>query len=147
MLARIKKLLFGGEVVDEKTYLDLRGAVQDGGLDVRSAIAAHIAWKEKLLEQLAGGGGELDPNVICQDNRCALGQWIYGAAAARLGKFQGLTVLRINHQMFHHIAAQVVELHQAGEDDKAREILEKNYAFYSEKVCADLEKLSEIVSK
>lgn len=75
-----------------------------------------------------------------------LGQWIYGVGATRLGKYPGFTVLRINHQMFHHMAARVVELHQAGDKDKAMEVLEKNYAFYSEKVCADLEKLSEITS-
>lgn len=55
MLSAIKRW-FSGAAVDEKTRTDVMNAVQEGGLDVRSAIAAHMEWKAKLLEQLAGGG-------------------------------------------------------------------------------------------
>jgi hypothetical protein len=42
------------------------------------AIAAHGLWKQKLADYLAKHDGSLKHDDISRDNKCVLGQWIYG---------------------------------------------------------------------
>ena len=43
------------------------------------AIAAHIKWKIRLGQFIDGTSTEkLDSAMVCKDNVCVLGKWIYG---------------------------------------------------------------------
>ena len=88
-----------------------------------------------------------EPDVICFDNRCDLGQWIHGPGQERLGKYPGFTALVDNHKMFHYAASNVVALAQAGKTDEAHKMLEVQFAQHSAEVVRDLQHLSAMVRK
>lgn len=56
-------------------------AVIQADINVMDAINAHVLWKIRLEKYMDGTSEEkLDAKVICQDNQCKLGKWIYGQA-------------------------------------------------------------------
>ncbi len=79
------------------------------------AIKAHSAWKMKLSNYLKNPDGSLKASEIEQDNKCQLGQWIYGDGA----KFSALpeySTLKAEHARFHKAAANVVRKADSGQD-------------------------------
>lgn len=84
-------------------------------MDFDEAIKAHSAWKIKLSNYLKKPDGSLKANEIQMDNKCALGQWIYGEGA----KFSSLpeyNTLKQEHAKFHKAAAQVVTKADSGQN-------------------------------
>jgi methyl-accepting chemotaxis protein len=81
------------------------------------AISAHIKWKHRLNQFIDGTSTEkLDSSVVCKDNQCALGKWIYGDG----GKHKNSTYygeLLTKHANFHVCAGSVVK--KVEEHDKA----------------------------
>jgi len=71
------------------------------------ALKAHVDWKRKLLSYLHNPDGSLKAADISLDNRCALGQWIYGDGA-KLSNLSAYSTLKSSHERFHREAASVV---------------------------------------
>jgi len=97
-------------------------------------IGAHVMWKQRLTAFLAGKYTEpLDPDTIRLDDRCALGQWIYGAgkAMSELSRYEEVRGL---HAQFHGYAADVVSLHLSGNTAEAEKLLQGDYSRLSEKL-------------
>jgi methyl-accepting chemotaxis protein len=86
-------------------------------------IKAHQAWKDKLRNYLAGKGDKLDPKVVCLDNKCALGLWIYGDAKKTMQGDEEYEALRHSHAGFHQCAADVIRKADKGERQDAEHIL------------------------
>ncbi len=82
-------------------------------MDFAKAVDAHLAWIMKLQEAI-GGGEKLDPGVICKDDLCELGKWIYGAGAVYQSKpcYESFKSI---HAHFHQCAADVVSKVNAGD--------------------------------
>ena len=56
------------------------------GLNFMTAIEAHIKWKSRLESYIQGTSTEdLKVEVICRDDQCPLGKWIYSAGGERFG--------------------------------------------------------------
>ncbi len=56
------------------------------GLNFHTAITSHQNWKARFKAMIDSGIAEaLNPEVIAQDNQCAVGKWIYGAAQEQFG--------------------------------------------------------------
>lgn len=123
------------------------GAVKDEsvvqGLDFVAAIEAHRKWKHRLTDYIEGKSTEeLDPAVICQDDKCALGKWIYGEGRTFCGHMPKFHQLKADHAEFHISAAEVVTLHKKGKIDEAKAlILDGAFAKYSMAVQTELSKL------
>lgn len=103
-------------------------------MDWMEVIGAHVMWKQRLIAFLAGRNTEaLDPDAIRLDNRCALGKWIYGdgASMSQLSKYDEVRDL---HAQFHQFAANIVELHLAGNTADAEKLLLGDYSRLSEKL-------------
>lgn len=97
-------------------------------------ISAHVMWKQRLIAYLAGNNQEqLDPDVIKLDDRCPLGQWIYGEGKP-METLPGYEEVRELHAQFHQNAAQVVSLHQADSTAEAEALLNGDYSRLSEKL-------------
>jgi methyl-accepting chemotaxis protein len=81
------------------------------------AIAAHIKWKHRLNQFIDGTGTEiLDSAVVCKDNQCALGKWLYGEGGKHKNSvYFGELVTK--HAKFHLCAGAVVK--KVEEHDKA----------------------------
>jgi methyl-accepting chemotaxis protein len=82
-------------------------------VDFDQAIKAHSAWKQKLADYLERPDGSLDPDVVGRDDRCPLGQWVYGE-----GRDQASATfdeLRVAHAAFHECAGSIVRRINDGE--------------------------------
>lgn len=111
-------------------------------LDIHQAIAAHERWK-LLLEQVLDGAAcdDLDPELVCQDDRCDLGKWLHGPGRERLGKYPAFTLLVSKHKYFHHQAAQVLGEAQAGRREEADRLLRTSFQHGSNQVLLLLKEL------
>jgi len=123
------KALSGG---DEKSAASasasLTGAIKEEaaikGLDFVAAIEAHRKWKDRLAAYVDGTSGEkLDQGVICRDDQCTLGKWIYGEGLAQTGNLPTFHQVKAKHAEFHVNAGQVVEAVQSGHQDNAHKML------------------------
>jgi Chemoreceptor zinc-binding domain len=103
-------------------------------MDWMQIINAHVMWKQRLLACIEGRSEEkLDPEVICRDDQCALGKWIYGEGK----QFESLDeydVVREQHAHFHLSAAEVVKLAQSGNANSASTLLNGEYSRISERL-------------
>jgi hypothetical protein len=103
-------------------------------MDWMEIIGAHVMWKQRLTSFLAGESTEdLDPETIRLDDRCALGKWLYGegSAVSELPRYEEVRGL---HAQFHQYAADVVNLHLAGNSAEAEKLLQGDYSRLSEKL-------------
>lgn len=104
-------------------------------LDLDQAIASHEAWKTRLRKVLEGTSKEaLDPREVCLDDQCELGKWLHGAGQDRLGHTALFTALVSRHRSFHLRAAQVLSFAQAGDLEKAQNLLNTGYRHGSNQV-------------
>lgn len=111
-------------------------------LNVMEAINAHVRWKIRLEKYIDGTSDEkLDPVVICKDNQCVLGKWIYGPAQEHFHNDESLTELREQHAKFHKYAGHIVEFVHEKKLDNAKDLLEGDYKFTSRKVIYSLTEL------
>lgn len=113
------------------------------GLNFMTAIEAHIKWKGRLESYIDGTSDEdLKVEVICRDDQCPLGKWIYGTGGERFGTIETFGEMKGQHALFHQCAGRVVETAQAGKKDEARRLLQyDDYVRASEQVKRLLAKL------
>ena len=112
-------------------------------LDVMAAINAHVQWKMRLEKYLEGTSEEkLDSKVVCLDNQCKLGKWIYGSATEHFHDDESLDSLREEHARFHTYAARIVDMVHANDNAAAKDLLEGDYKYTSRKVVFALSELS-----
>lgn len=83
-------------------------------MDFNEAIKAHAAWKMKLSGYLAKPDGSLKTADIEPDNKCALGQWIYGEGT-KWAYLPEYATLKTEHARFHKCAASVVKKADSGQ--------------------------------
>jgi hypothetical protein len=64
-------------------------------INISECIDAHMKWKGRLQNYVDGTSKEqLDPMIICRDDQCALGKWIYGPALQYFCNGEGFYKLR-----------------------------------------------------
>jgi len=98
-------------------------------LNIDVAVMAHENWKLRLETYLAGKSEEdLRPEVVCCDDHCDLGKWIYSDGEQHLGKYMTFQDLKATHKMFHYTASSVVTLSKAGKQDEANELLHGEFS-------------------
>ena len=84
-------------------------------MNFNEAIKAHSDWKMKLSAYLDKPDGSIKPEVVQLDNKCALGQWIYGEGASHQALPEYAT-LKTEHAKFHKAAAEVVRKADSGQN-------------------------------
>ncbi len=111
-------------------------------IDIDTAIAAHENWKLRLQNYLNGNSTEnLQPEIICLDDRCDLGKWLHGPGGQRLGRYPAFSVLVARHKYFHVQASNVVAMAQANDKEQATKTLEGSYRHASNQVVLLLKEL------
>lgn len=111
-------------------------------INIYQAVEAHLAWKRRLDQYLAGQSAEdLRPEIIRKDDLCVLGKWIHGPGKTRLGSYPIFRQLVDEHSKFHHHASKVVEAHQAGDHATAAKLLHEDFLKQSQKTVACLARL------
>jgi diguanylate cyclase (GGDEF)-like protein/PAS domain S-box-containing protein len=103
-------------------------------LDLNQVLEAHLNWTSRLKSVLDGTSSEkLDISVVCQDNACVLGKWIYGPAKNSHAGQPEWEELRTAHANFHLCAGEVLKAHQQGNIETAQTLLKGPMAFASQK--------------
>ena len=148
----ILQRFFGAEPLVADGALRAEAVRAAQGLDIEAAINAHLDWKRQLRAQLqphdaaAEAALAFEREPICHDDHCELGRWILGPGRLRLGAFPGFADLLAHHRMFHHVAANVLALRDAGMLADARRMLDDQFEDYSERVTQDLRLLQQVVA-
>ncbi len=110
--------IFGG---NEKEFSEIKAdAPQEiAGLNVKTAIEAHVKWKHRLKDVIDGTSTEvLDPNIVARDDKCALGEWLHGEGSKQFGTKPGFMPVVTAHAHFHKCAGHTLNL---ALDGKAKE--------------------------
>lgn len=111
------------------------------------AITAHIKWKSRLNQYIDGSSTEkLDSAVVCQDNQCALGKWIYGDGTGYKNSPHYAT-LQAKHAHFHRCAGEVVKKVESHDLATAREILKGEFALAAKETVSAIMDLKQEVGK
>lgn len=83
-------------------------------MDFDEAIKAHVLWKMKLSNYLRKPDGSLKPADIQVDNKCTLGQWIYGEGS-KWSVMPEYGTLKSEHTKFHKAAAAIITKADSGQ--------------------------------
>jgi hypothetical protein len=79
------------------------------------AVSAHSAWKMKLAMYLRKPDGSIKATDVAADNKCVLGQWIYGDGK-KFAALPEFAALKSAHTKFHTCAADVVRKADSGQN-------------------------------
>lgn len=113
-------------------------------INLMDAINGHVKCKVHLQNYLEGRSKEqLDPMVICLDDRCVLGKWIHGPAFKHFQEHPSFYQLRAFHAQMHVIAANVIKHVLANERTAAEALMEEKYKEASRKVVKALAELNQ----
>ena len=130
--------LFSGKPFSDGELAAVRSEVS-----FTAAIEAHLAWKRRLIDALAGKPGQW-PNAdeVGRDSRCMLGQWIHGTGWERYGDLPSFVELRDEHARFHGLAREIVEHAHAGRQAEATRLMEGEFQRTSHDIIARIKHLS-----
>ncbi|MDD5296622.1 MAG: CZB domain-containing protein [Rhodocyclaceae bacterium] len=122
--------------------------VELAGLNFKSAVDAHMKWKSRLESYIGGTSTEdLKVEVVCRDDQCALGKWVYSQGGERFGFSETFADMKDHHAHFHRTAGEVLAMAQAGQKDQALRLLHHgDYGRTSERVKMALARLFVLVS-
>jgi hypothetical protein len=76
---------------------------------IKKGIGAHGMWKQRLRKAIETGESEWTPDVVCQDNQCEFGKWLYSCSAEEKASPHYENVKNL-HAKFHVSAAKVLSL-------------------------------------
>ncbi|MBE7461445.1 MAG: CZB domain-containing protein [Zoogloeaceae bacterium] len=118
-------------------------AMEVAGLNFMTAIEAHIKWKSRLESYIQGTSQEnLKVEMVCRDDQCPLGKWIYSTGGERFGTLDTFGEMKGHHALFHQCAGRILETAQAGKKEEAMRLLQYgDYVRASEQVKRLLAKL------
>ncbi len=98
-------------------------------LNFQEAIQAHLKWKGRLKNFVEGVGSEqLDSKVVCKDNQCAVGKWIY-SSGQKHSHISAFGTLKTEHALFHQAAGKVVRAVEEGHVQEAKRLLSEQGEF------------------
>jgi hypothetical protein len=120
------------------------GSVADfAGLNFMTAIDAHMKWKTRLENYIQGTSTEdLKVEVVCRDDQCPLGKWIYSTGGERFGTIDTFGEMKTQHTTFHQCAGKILATAQDGKKEEALNLLHYgDYVRTSEQVKRLLAKL------
>jgi len=91
---------------------------------LKAAVAAHGAWKARLMEVVATGSSGLDPAVVSRDDKCKFGTWVYEASPPEARGSAHYGQVRELHAKFHNLAGQILRLAASGQRHQAAQAVE-----------------------
>jgi methyl-accepting chemotaxis protein len=116
-----------------------------GGMDFAAAIEAHQQWRRRLLSYVIDSSSEqLDPDAVSCDDRCALGQWIYGSCRPAMGSDSRCENLRVSHADFHQCAGQIIREKLAGHKVEALNMIKGDFTRHSEETIRHIKEIRRV---
>ena len=92
--------------------------------NISKAISAHGAWKERLINAIASGTSDFDPDVVKQPDKCEFGKWLYGDDISTDAKGSDYYNKSVElHARFHIEAGKVLSLALQGNKAEAEKLI------------------------
>jgi len=87
-------------------------------LEIANGLNSHGDWKLRLIDAINTGKSEWEPHLVCKDNECEFGKWLYSCdeSVANSPKYEKVKSL---HADFHRAAAEVLRLALSNEKPAA----------------------------
>ncbi len=119
------------------------------GLNFRSAVDAHMSWRQRLADVVSGKSSEqLSVAQLAASDKCILGKWLHGAMHKRYEKDPEFQALLREHARFHECAAKVLQEAQSGRTKEAQALLNgREFLELSRSLCNRLLNLYNALSK
>lgn len=116
-------------------------------MNIDDAVLAHARWKIRLTAYANKPDGSIDPVQLGTDNKCELGQWIYGEGAQH-DTLPEFNTLRDAHAKFHRCAAEAVKTLDANPATPTEQILglQSNFGKASSAVITAIKGLAQKIS-
>lgn len=80
-------------------------------------------WKQRLLQAIETGGGDLDVAKVRVDDQCDFGKWLHYETAPDLRSSSHYGEVKGLHAKSHGAAAEVLQAAKAGRKDQAHALL------------------------
>ncbi len=107
----------------EKLDAESEKAIDDG-------LKAHAEWKNRLIRVFNGTSTEtFVPEVVCKDDQCGLGKWIYGNAQKKFGHTQRFHYLKESHAEFHRVASTALKSAMSGKSGDIHHLISPQSEF------------------
>ena len=84
------------------------------------ALEAHDRWKTTLINHIEAGTTDLEPRIVCRDDRCEVGEWLHKRAGWVYRSSYRFKRVQEKHARFHTEAEKVVALIRAQKLPEAR---------------------------
>ncbi|MBF0205978.1 MAG: CZB domain-containing protein [Oligoflexia bacterium] len=83
---------------------------------IDSAIKAHLEWFKRLKSTVNTGKSDFKPEIVCKDNLCDFGKWIY-TDLKNICDDKSFEEIKSLHAQFHKKASEVLVLALEGKKD------------------------------
>lgn len=97
---------------------------------ITKGIGAHGLWKQRILDAIKTGKSEWTPEVVCQDNQCEFGKWLYSCSKQDQASPHYSKVKHL-HADFHKEAAKVLKMALDGKKKDAEVAVGDNSQYKS----------------
>jgi methyl-accepting chemotaxis protein len=111
-------------------------------VDFDEFVYLHKQWSKRLRRVLEGRSEPQDPEVAACDDRCSLGEWIYGEGQ-RFERAAAYQKLREKHAAFHQCAGDILRHVIKGEADQADQTFSKRFGPLSRETIAEIRRLEQ----
>lgn len=91
--------------------------------DIDKALAAHGAWRQRLIDAIGSGKCEIAVGQAQLDNVCAFGKWFYGLPPASRSAEVCAKIQKL-HADFHKEAGRILGLALAGKKTEAEKAIQ-----------------------
>jgi hypothetical protein len=96
---------------------------------IAKGIAAHGMWKQRLISAIKTGQSEWTPAVVCQDNQCEFGKWLYSCTAQDKSS-PHFSKVKDLHAQFHKEAAEVLKMALEKRSQEASKAIETGSKYH-----------------
>jgi len=128
ILSWLKRATIGNATAEfmEQPLEFAAGEEEFRGLNMRSALDAHVQWTHRLEAIINGTSSErLEVGQVASDCNCVLGKWIHGYAKQHFSELEDYRELKRVHADFHLTAGQVLNDLQHGQNTEAKDRLKQ----------------------
>ena len=87
-------------------------------LEIANGLNSHGDWKQRLIDAINTGKSDWEPHLVCKDNQCEFGKWLYSCDETAK-KSPHYETVRALHADFHRAAAEILTLALANEKPAA----------------------------
>lgn len=139
---RLRETIAVFGLMDTEERRELEAGERCDDVDFDEFVYIHKQWSKRLRRVVEGRTEPQDPEVVSCDDRCTLGQWIYGEGR-RFEAASAYQALREKHAQFHRCAGDILRHVIQGEREQALHSLAEGFGPLSEQTIAQIRELAE----